>query len=98
MVEIMKFCLMDKLVDETGVLDFRRGGGRSKQVGGASMHMPGLSSPARIILPYPALLVTHRMQWLSCRQFKAETVGMASRAVAFLRALAAPCCTRVTCC
>ena len=31
-VEIMRSCLMDKLVDETGVLDFRRGGSRSKQV------------------------------------------------------------------
>lgn len=27
----MKACLLDKFVDESGVLDFRRAGGKSKQ-------------------------------------------------------------------
>lgn len=31
-VEIMKHCLMDKVVDETGVITFRKSGASSKQV------------------------------------------------------------------
>ncbi|KAK9824829.1 hypothetical protein WJX81_003431 [Elliptochloris bilobata] len=30
-VDLMKACLLDKFVDETGMLDFRRAGGKSKQ-------------------------------------------------------------------
>lgn len=31
-VDIMKACLLDKLLDDTGVLDFRSAGSKSKQV------------------------------------------------------------------
>ena len=30
-MDLMKACLLDKFVDESGVLDFRRAGGKSKQ-------------------------------------------------------------------